>query len=151
MKNKLKGLAKIIAISAIGLAALQFCTFHLFAKWAIIKPIGENFETYLLELNQFEKTIVIADYDYAPEDLTKHFIHLKNLPNDFYTTDSYVHKTIDSVTHCYSFTFNKFNAFGFSEVYEAELAKEFGADWKSKYIWVIYKWILIEKVDIGVS
>tara|TARA_R110002072_G_scaffold164949_1_gene318021 strand:+ start:1131 stop:1385 length:255 start_codon:yes stop_codon:yes gene_type:complete len=51
----------------------------------------------------------------------------------------------------YFFDFETKNPFTVNLINEGEWAKEFGASWDSKYIWIVYKWILIEKTNTGIS
>ncbi|MGB0431890.1 MAG: hypothetical protein ACPGLV_15555, partial [Bacteroidia bacterium] len=96
MKNKLKGLAKIIAISAIGLFTLQFCTFHLFAKRALLSEINSNLESMLLEYNHFDSVLIISDYEFSNEQLESGLLFFGDLPISYVNDQNFRISSVDS-------------------------------------------------------
>jgi hypothetical protein len=145
MKNKLKGLAKIIAFSAIGLAALQFCTFHLFAKRAILPEINTNIESMVLEHNHFDSVLIISDYEFSNSQLKSDLTFFSDLPSK-YANENYFEKAEpDTLKLTYTIILNEIKPFGISKIYEQEFVKGFMCDWNSIYVWVLFDWVFIEK------
>ena len=145
MKNKLKGLAKIIAITIFGLVLLQFCTFHLFAKRAILPEINVNMESMVLEHNHFDSVLIISDYEFSNKQLERRLTFFGDLPLGFMNHQNFKIKRVDSLMLTHSIMLNKLTPFGISKIYEQEFAPGFMCDWNSKYVWILFDWVLIEK------
>ena len=145
MKNKLKGLAKIIAFSAIGLATLQFCTFHLFAKRAILPEINANIESMVLEHNHFDSVLIISDYKFSIKQLESDLSFFGDLPINYVNDQNFNINRVDSLMLTHALMLNKTRPFGVSLIYEQEFAPGFMCDWNSKYVWVLFDWVFIEK------
>ena len=145
---------KKIGIAILLLIAIQTVTFYSIGVSSLVKEIGRNYESYVLqyEENEFNEIGVISELNLTKEQVREYF-------NEF---ESYNLKICTSMSDCsdlletdyfylYGFDFETKNPFTINLINEGELAKEYGASWDSKYIWIIYKWILIEKINTGIS
>jgi hypothetical protein len=145
---------KRIGFAVLVLIAIQTVTFYAIGESSLVKEIGNNYESYVLqyEENEFKDIGVISELNPTMEQVTEYF-------SEF---EPYNLKICTSISDCsdlretdyfylYWFDFETKNPFTINLINEGEFAKEYGASWDSKYIWIIYKWILIEKTNTGIS
>ncbi|GAA5021982.1 hypothetical protein GCM10011506_01820 [Marivirga lumbricoides] len=145
---------KRIGIVLIVLITIQTITFYTIGESFLVKEIGSNYESYILQFeeNEFKDIGVISELVLTKEKVLECF-------NEF---EPYNLKICKSISDCsdlretdffylYWFDFEYKNPFTINLINEGEFAKEYGAGWDSKYIWIIYKWVLIEKTNTGIS
>ena len=145
---------KRIGIVILILFTIQTITFYTIAESSLIKNIGNNYESYFLQYNEndFKQIGVISELNPSQEQVIEYFSEFK----------AYNLKICTSVSDCselqesndyylYYFEFETKNPFSINLINEGEIAREYGAIWESKYIWIIYKWVLIEKINTGIS
>ncbi|KXX71260.1 hypothetical protein AVL50_09390 [Flammeovirga sp. SJP92] len=135
---------------------LQTITFYTIAPKTILNQVGKNYISYILEyMDNDEVSIAVVS------NLNATSVEIKEeiLPFQPYSTDILSLETKGDVmgllhqgyTLIYLLEFDGSHPFFINTIHEAEAAKEYGAGWESKYIWVLYQWILIEKVNTGIS
>jgi len=145
---------KKIGVAIIILMFIQIVTFYTIAESSLVMEIGSNYESYVLQFeeNEFKDIGVISELNLTKEQVIENFKEFE--PNKI--------KICKSKSDCsnlretyyfylYAFDFETKNPFIINVINESELAKEYGASWESKYIWIIYKWILVEKTNTGIS
>jgi len=147
-------LLKKIGIAILALIVIQTSTFYTIGENSLVRAIGDNYESYVLQLgdNLFIDIGVISKINLTKKQVSKYFSQFapynlkvcKSLSecSDLRETDTY---------YLYLFDFKTKNPFTINLIGEGEFAKEYGASWESRYIWVFFTWILIEKVNTGIS
>lgn len=144
---------KRIGIGIFILAAIQAITFYAVGEKSLIQEVARNHESYVLPYpeNHFDNIGVVSNLNPSSRQL-----------NDFKLLASQELKICKQYLECkgleetenfyiYCFDLQSKNPFYVNSVKEHELADEFGAWWTSRYVWVLFKWVLIEKVDEGVT
>lgn len=145
---------KKIGITILALLVIQTVTFYTIGVSSLVKEIGRNYESYVLQYkdNEFNDIGIISELNPTKEQVIAYF-------KEF---EPYNLKICTSIPDCsnlresdyfylYKFDFKTKNPFTINLIIESESAKEYGANWDSKYIWIFYKWILIEKTNSGIS
>ncbi|NMM50811.1 hypothetical protein [Marinigracilibium pacificum] len=129
-------------------------TFYTIADKYLVNELGKYHESYVLNYkgNEFENIGIITEFELSKEQFEEsfHVFKLMNLRfctsindcNELYKTDTFFF---------YIFDVKSRNPFGVNIISESEMAKFYGANWESKYIWVICKWVLLEKENTGIS
>jgi hypothetical protein len=145
MKTRLKRFTKIALFSILGLAVLQWISFNLFAKKAMISQLGEHYESAVLEYNDFEAVNFISPIELDSNDVVKNFNLLDGYKMKIFIDTTFNSFNVDSMDYNYGFDFAGLSTFGKSTVYEIEHARQFMADWDSTYVWVLFGWVFIEK------
>lgn len=145
---------KRIGIVILVIASIQIVTFYSISENSLIKELGKNYESYVLQYNKndFKNIGVISKLNPRKELVKKYFKAFKpyNLKICIsYSDCSNLRKKNNF--YLYFFDFETKNPFTTNTITEGEFAKDFGAGWQSKYIWILYKWILIEKKITGIS
>lgn len=149
-----KKIIKNTSLLILGISLIQLSTFYAFANQEIIKSIGANYEAYAVGVFESEVGNIsfISKSISTEKQVQKYFKGFENkkiricqsteaCPASRATDDFYI----------YCFDFKKKNPFGVSVIEEIEFAKFFAASWESKYVWIFYKWVLIEKASTGIS
>ncbi|BDD04562.1 hypothetical protein [Aureibacter tunicatorum] len=145
---------KQICLGIFGLILIQLVTFYTIGKNSLIDKIGEHYETFVFDYgdNHFDNVGIISNLEITNDEARTNFVKFKEsnvfLCNDF-VASSELKKTKDF--YIYHILYESQNPFWINKVYEYELVNEFGATWESEYIWALYKWILIEKNNTGIS
>lgn len=134
--------------------AIQTITFYTIGVGSIAEQIGENYESYVLdyEENEFEDIGVISQLNPSKEQVVAYFNKFKKYELKICTSTldcSDLLKTDNG--YLYWFDFETKHPFTINIIREAEAATEYGASWDSEYIWIICKWILIDKTNTGIS
>ena len=145
---------KKIGVAILVLITIQTVTFYTIGVSSLVKEIGRNYESYVLqyEENEFKDITVISELNPTKEQVIEYFSKFKPYNLEVCTSISDcsdLRKT--DFFYLYGFDFETKNPFTINLINEGESAKEYAATWDSKYIWIVYKWILIEKVNTGVS
>jgi hypothetical protein len=145
---------KRIGIVLIVLITIQTITFYTISESFLVKEIGSNYESYVLQFeeNKIKDIGVISELELTKEKVIESF-------KEFEPYNLTICKSIFDCSdlqeteffYLYWFDFETKNPFTINSINEGEFAKEYGAGWDSKYIWIIYKWILIEKKNTGIS
>ena len=146
-------MARIITSSILMIILVQVCSFYTISDRRLIEQIGLNYETNLI----FEKENNLKIGFVSKMDLTE-----KQIQNNFSKFRNRKIKICKTQQECtglkgseefYIYWFNSKikNPFWINKIEEGEFAEFFGASWESEYIWVIYKWVFIEKESTGIS
>lgn len=143
-----------IGIGMLILISFQIFTFYTISKDLLIKEIGRNYQSYVLtyENNEFRNLGMISSSTLSKKEVLESFKEFKPLNLTFCSSISDCTRTLDlDSLYLYGCDIEIRNPFYINLIKEVEYAKQYGASWDSKYIWVICKWILIEKTNTGIS
>ena len=113
-----------------------------------------NYESYVLEYeeNEFKDIGLISELNPTKERVIAHFKEFKSYNLKVCTSLSDCSDLLETdYYYLYGFDFETKNPFTINVINEAEAAKAYGANWNSKYIWILFKWILVEKTNTGIS
>ncbi|MFT5723751.1 MAG: hypothetical protein ACI9JN_000868 [Bacteroidia bacterium] len=145
---------KRIGVSILVLIVIHSITFYMIGERSLIKEVRSNYESYVLqyEENEFKDIGVFSKLNPTKAQVLAYF-------DEF---EPYNVKICTSISDCsdlrksdnfylYWFDLETKGPFTINLVKEEELAEEYIASWDSKYIWIICKWILIEKTNTGIS
>jgi len=147
-------LLKKIGITILILIAIQTVSFYTIGVSSLVKEIGRNYKSYVLhyEENEFKEIGVISELNPTKEQVLAYFNEFEPYNLNIYTSiNDCTHLRVTEYFYIYVFNFETKNPFTINLINEGEFAKEYGASWESKYIWIFYKWILIEKTNTGIS
>ncbi len=146
----IKGLCLIIVLGI----GVQIFSYLVFGKRQLVNHVGDNYKSMILDYkeNQFDEFFFINNLDVSNEQVKKYFKLFKNrtveicpsleaCPNAR-RSDSFYNYFIEEEVEI---------PFLRSKIIESEMAFQFAATWKSRYVWVFYKWILIDKEMTGIS
>lgn len=148
------GIIKKITVFILILLSIQSITYYTLSKRLLVNKLGRNFISYILHIedNKFNSIGVISNINLTEEAVLNHFIEFASYSlkvcdrlkgcAEVKETKNYYLYFIDSKTN---------NPFAINIVIEGESAKEYGAGFESKYIWVLFRWILLEKINTGIS
>lgn len=149
----MKGIKKTAFVIS-GLILIQVLTFYTIGESSIIEQVGENHESFVLNYpeNKFTDIAVVSKIKPSLEKVKTHFNQLNPYDIKIYSSlaDCSDFKKKDSL-YLYSFDFINKSPFTINTLKEAEFSKGYGASWNSKYIWVLFRWVLIEKSNTGIS
>jgi|GEM_PF-5169351 len=145
---------KYLTIIILILIVVQISTFYTISNSFLIKEIGRNHESYVLEYeeNDFRYFAILTKFDLSENQIQTYFSQLNGYNVSVcksYSECDYLRKFGNF--YLYWFEHKIKHPFNINLINEAEAAEEYGATWESKYIWIIYKWYLIEKVNTGIS
>ncbi len=145
---------KTILLIILSVFLIQIITYYTISKNKLIEQIGLNYESTVLfeKGNYFDEFYVVSELITKEYQITKYFkkfedikfetcVSAENCPN-LRKSENFYHYFVGNL--------NK-NPFVINKIGETELAKEYGASWESEYIWIIFKWVLIEKRMTGIS
>lgn len=145
---------KNISTGVLMLIFVQLFTFYTISESYLIDVLGENHESYVLNYgnNAFKDIEFLTELDLTSEQIKESF-------KDFKDYDIRICEVMSDCSgqrksedfYLYMLDIEREGPLFVNIIIEGEMAKEFGACWHSKYIWVLYKWILIEKKNTGIS
>ncbi|PCJ65585.1 MAG: hypothetical protein COA58_09245 [Bacteroidetes bacterium] len=147
---------KTTLITILTLVLIQAISFYAIAEKLLVKEIGENFESFVLPYNdlQLDEIGIVSNLDLTSDQIKESFITLERYANTIRSCKTFS-ECIDLARidehYLYGFSWEKRNPFLSNIVVEGEKAKEFGASWESKYVWVLFKWVLLDKENTGIS
>jgi len=141
---------KRIAIAITGLLLLQILGLQLIGKRTLMTHVCKNMETMVLEQNELNKRAYYSTLGFS-EKQKEHFERFHPDPHASSTfhlipdsnrinpiQDVYYYCVVDSIT-----------MIGIANLYESESVESendgFFCDWKSKYVWVLFGWLKLEK------
>lgn len=149
----MKGIKKF-GIFILVLISFQTISFYAVSNSLIVKQIGENYESFVIDHAENDFIILgfVSGLNPGTEQIKQCFPKFESYQIVGCTTlaDCSSIRENDNF-YIYGFDFNSRNPFVTHKIIEFEFAKEFGAIWESKYIWVFYRWVLLEKINTGIS
>ena len=145
---------KRIALFLLALALLQTLTFYIVGQDSLVKEIGKHYETFVLneEGNIFKDVGLISEMEMSRPQIEENFPDFTpyNLVLCQSISDcSEIRNT--STFYIYYFENETNHPFAVNLIHESEMAYAFGANWESKYVWVLFTWILLEKANTGIA
>lgn len=141
-----------IGATLILLLCIQLITFYTISQRALVEEIGRHYESYYIGYNTVNNIGIITDFQLEPLLIRENFKDFEGINIQFCQSISAC-ETLRETDDFYFYIFNleTQHPFFINQVIEGEMGQQFGASWKSKYIWVLYKWVLIEKHNSGIS
>lgn len=141
-----------IGATLILLVFTQLITFYTISQRALVEEIGRHYESYYIGYNTVNNVGIITDFQLEPQHIREHFKAFERYNIQFCPSVSAC-ETLRETDDFYFYSFNleTQHPFFVNQVIEGEMGEQFGAAWNSKYIWVLYKWVLIEKYNSGIS
>lgn len=124
-------------IAIILAAAIQISTFYFFAKRQLVKEIGKNYESYVLQHkeNCFENIGLQVDWNISIKEIKSNFKSFEPYKITLFKPDDDLFSLRQSdYFYLYSALLDNIQPFGISIIEEGEMAKEFGASWESRYV-----------------
>lgn len=145
---------KIIGLFISCICMIQTLTYFTISQNSLIKGIGKNYETFVFE---YAENIITDVHIISTMNPSK-----RQIEENFNVFNSYNFEICEQISTCsydsnsdyfylYSFYNNTKNPFTINIIREGEMAKEFGAAWESKYVWILFRWILLDKRNTSVS
>lgn len=147
-------LLKRIGILMLAVIVIQTITFYTIGESSLVKEIGSNYESYVLQYkeNKLKDIGIVSELNPTKIQVVKYFREFEHYNLKICKSASDCSDLLETdYFYLYCFDFETKNPFKINLINEGEFAKEYGATWNSKYIWIIYKWILIEKTNTGIS
>ncbi|MGB0868909.1 MAG: hypothetical protein ACPGSD_04860 [Flavobacteriales bacterium] len=145
---------KRVSVVIVSLLVFHTITFYTISDCYLVREVGRNYESYFLgfEGNEFNNIGVISKMNLKKEIIKENFksFRLHKIQVCTSITDCKNLRKTDSF-YLYLFNIENRNPFKVNALIEGELADGFGASWESKYIWFLWKWILLEKTNTGIS
>lgn len=142
---------KIVLFAVLFLALVQTITYYTIAKSSLIRVAGKNFQSFVLDQNTFTGITFVTQYNINQELVKKRFSSFEDydiiISSDFVN----VFAPINANRYEYVIKNESNNPFGMNQIKELEHAPEFVASFESKYIWILFYWVLIEKENTGIS
>ena len=146
-------LKKIINLFTL-LILLQFLTFYFMGKRNLIKYLGNNYETFIIhyEDNRYQNFYFKTELSVSKSTIQSYF----KMFSDKNLTVCQLDSGCENARHkeefyIYAIELKKENPFGYNKVVEAEFTDSFAATWESKYVWILCRWVLIKKINTGIS
>ena len=138
----------------LGICALQATTFYFISENKLVRHIGKNYETTTFKnVENPDKNIsFVSELIKSKEIIKKNF---KLFDTEEFRVCEKVEKC-DSLKTGYFYYFyfgfaNNKNPFIINEIVEVEYAQYYAARWDSKYIWILFDWVLLDKKMTGQS
>lgn len=133
------------------LTVVHLVTFYTISEDRLISAVGRNYETYVLDLNEFSGVTFLSETETDAEMVKNHFKLFEkyevNESNDFENPIA----PISENRYEYMIKNEAKNPFKVNVVKEWEHAPEFAASWESKYVWILFDRVLIKKENTGIS
>ena len=138
----------------LAILSIQTITYFAIGKTLLIQEIGTNYESSALDIeaNVIHNLGIFSELQPTKKQIQDNFELVSSFNYTICKTESEFRDT-RTKEHYFLYYFNNTtrNPFSINLIDEYEGGYEYGASWESKYIWLFYKWVLLEKYSTGMS
>lgn len=140
-------------ISVLFLITLQSITFYTIADDQLVGALGENYESFVYgyQENQFDHIVIISKTNPGSDRILEAFPEFRSHALTVCKSQEKCSNIKTGEFYLYHFDYTFKTPFFINVINESEMAHEYGASWSSQYVWVFYKWILVNKKNTGIS
>ena len=146
-----KRILRIVSFVALALVLVQSLSFYAIGDIRLLNATGKNYKTFVLNQNTFSGITLVSDLDLDVEVVKKNFKQFGEY--DVALSDDFENPFAPIPENRYEYIIKNEtkNPFKINNILEIEHAPEYGASFKSSYIWILFDWVLIKKENTGIS
>ena len=136
---------------ALALVLVQSISFYTIGDVQLLRASSKNYADYMLIHNTFSGITLVSDLDLDVEVVKKNFKQFGEY--DVTLSDDFENPFAPIPENRYEYIIKNEtkNPFKINNILEIEHAPEYGASFKSSYIWILFDWVLIKKENTGIS